>query len=172
MKKFLLLALIGMFFSTASFAQDDQGIQDDLNEYIQLTKDMKFDALMEYINPELFEFVPRDLLVQTFEEIFNTPGMDFSFGDFTVEKVHPSISADGKTYALVDYAMDMTMKFTGEDAEEMDDEALDLMESMFAMQFGEDNVERLEGKAFKINTEKTQNTKQIQQQIYRQKSKI
>lgn len=153
MKKFFTgLFLIGLFFTSSAQSKDEKGIRSDLATYIELTENQQFDALMDYVHPKVFDIVSRELMVETFESIFNDPSMEFKFNGFKINKIYPTVKNGKEKYALVDYQSGMNMKMIGE---EFTDEVLEASKTMFEAQFGAANVEQLADKSFQISAPKT-----------------
>lgn len=108
---------------------------------MELNKSLQFEKLMDYIYPKLFNFAPKEQLIEVFKSTFS------GNGDITVEMdslktgtIHPAFTLEKGTYALVNYSMLMRMKIAKDDTEEKPDEKNDFMLSYMKKQYGEKNV--------------------------------
>src|SRR5438067_11578732 len=63
MKKFLLLAaLLPAIFCSAQ-SKDDAAFKQRLEEYMRLTRQLRFEEIMNFTHPSMFAIVPKDQLV-------------------------------------------------------------------------------------------------------------
>ncbi|MEM7103383.1 MAG: hypothetical protein AAF502_09660 [Bacteroidota bacterium] len=126
-------------------------IRQTITDYFDLMKQQKASEAFDYMHPTLFELVPKELLVQGFNELFNDTSMVFSFDSVKVTKVTGPIIHEGTRYARIDYWGYMGMGF-GSDEE--DDGMATFMLPFLEAQFGEGNVEyNTDTKMFNISNE-------------------
>ena len=137
----LLLALLLLPVGGAAGLRaqsDSAAIAARLVDYERVTRAMDIDSVLNFIDPKLFELVPRDMMRAQFEQTLFDTNMVMSFDAFTVDQISPSITHDAVDYALVDYrgAMSMTMA----SAEYREPDFFGMMSGMIAAQFGADKV--------------------------------
>ena len=123
-------------------------IQDKLNVYIDKMTKGDYDAMLDLTYPKLFDIAPREMMLGVLKQTFGAEGMNISFSDSEILKVHDKVVEDGgNKYTLVDYRMKMNMGLEGEMAE-----VAEMMIPTFNQQFGEDNVDfNVETTTFTIN---------------------
>ena len=148
MKRLLLLITLSFSLVSAHAQDHKQSITDALKDYTMLIQKQDYRQAMEYINPAIFEIMPKESMIAAFESMHNSPAIDFSFGDFSIVEVSEIFSHEGTEYASIKYNMSMDM--TMHDATE---ESLPIMLGALKMKYGEEKVELLEGtKTFRLET--------------------
>lgn len=128
----------------------------------QATADKDFDKLLNYMNPNIFEIVSRDMMKMALEKAMNDESMDgMSMKLLDVKEKSEPYVHEGVTYQLMSYSMKMSMDlatFEEEEEEEpADDEfnSTDFMLDIFKAQYGDDAVQFDEAKnTIHITTEK------------------
>ncbi len=112
MKKSLLL--LSLLFATAvCFAQPkgDGQLNQRLETYMQLSRELKFDALMDYIHPALFKLASKAEILEIFKSAFDNVQMQMRFDSTSVTTISETFTHAGGQYKKVDYYMEMSMKF-------------------------------------------------------------
>ncbi len=129
----------------------------------QATADKDFETLLNYMNPNLFEIVSRDMMKMALDQAMNDESMDgMSMELLGVEEKSEPYVHDGITYQLMSYSMKMSMDLsTFQDEEDSEEEAEDefnsaeFMLNIFKAQYGDDAVELDQAKNIvHITTEK------------------
>lgn len=129
---FILFSLI----TTAQQSAEQQAIATRLAEYGRLTTEWKIDSLLEFIEPKMFEIVPRETMVQTFESVMADENMAIRFGDYQIKSISEPIDEAGTLYAPVEYGITVKMEMLSEDYQEAD-----FMEMMASMMPGESAID-------------------------------
>ncbi len=114
MKKrlFFLLLLTVAFGATAQTT--DARLNQRLNDYIQLNKDLNFDKIMDYMHPNLFKIAPREALIESFEEAFNSEDVSMRIDTIRILTASPDFTDGEARYKKLDYYMSMSMYFEGD----------------------------------------------------------
>lgn len=149
-------------------AAADKGTTESVTEatkaMFQATADKDFETLLDYMNPNLFDVIPRDMMKMALEEAMNDESMKAMSMKFldAKEKSDPYVH-QGVSYQLVSYSMKMSMdlEMFKEDDEEEEEESIDgtdyndFMLNIFKAQYGDDAVVLDEAKnILHITTEK------------------
>jgi hypothetical protein len=133
---FFVLLLLG---STLQLAAQDHhtSIRYTFATYRQLTLDKDFAGLMDYIYPKLFELVPREQMIATFEAL-EGEDLSFTFSDLQLLHTSDTYTSADETYALVQYSGNMQLRLR---SEAYRNPALqDAMAMQLGKQFGPDNL--------------------------------
>lgn len=142
-KQVWVLLLVLSFFG---YSQNDETlIKSDFSAYLQAITDQEYEKSMDYMVEEVFDIVPREQMVTMMSSVMNTKEIDFKFGDFNIQSLQDEISIDEKSYVILDYVSDMSMKFNAPEGEEAPSEEDVKMQNMmilasFEVQFGKGNV--------------------------------
>ena len=110
-----LTLLFGLLCTGVLTAQSDSLLlAQRLTEYQGLTQRMQVDSLLEYIDPKLFELVPREAMKAQFDGIFNGDDMRIGFNSFEIDRIGQVQHFDSTDYALIAYTLDMSMEMISE----------------------------------------------------------
>ncbi len=129
-------------FSTLCFAQDSDKVAKELDSVaLKMFNDVNernYDGIMDMSYPKLFEFVPREVMVNVFKSMFE--GND----EFTVDipKLIPEyeisevfkVEKDSAEFAFINYDLKMSMTFHDIAEEGFDEEGKEMMVDMMKMQ--------------------------------------
>lgn len=85
-------------------------LKDRIETYLQLNRELKFEALMDYIYPGLFKIVPRDQLVQAIGSVFNTPGLEVKMDSLALLSIDPVTQFSKGECTKFDYAIVLRLK--------------------------------------------------------------
>lgn len=142
MKKLILVFLIVLISLINSFSQQEE-IQSDFEDYLELIQTQQFDKAMDYMYPEFFDIMKRDMMVSLMEQTFNTPELTISLSPPRIDSIGRVEYIDSLYFAPINYTHFMTMKFNPQEGETEEDIK---MRDEFAvvslkMKFGDENVE-------------------------------
>ena len=137
MKKYLITLVLFLTVATG-FAQDKKSLEARVQKMYELTVSGKFNELMDYTYPKIFEIVPKEQLTAAMQEmlkgndeftisILPTPP-NFVFGD--IKKVGSGF------YTIVKHDTKMQIKFN----EPMEEEEAEMMIEMFKEAMASDDV--------------------------------
>ncbi len=135
MKKFITILLIAISF-TASSQTSDAVLNKRLAEYLVFSKELKVDALLDYMYPRMFELASREQLKQLLEQAFNSPDISIKLDSLTIDKILPVSKFSKGAYTKFTYSLVMKIKLTNPAMEDKSEAILD----NFKEKFGEKNV--------------------------------
>jgi hypothetical protein len=106
-----LTAFLLLFFSFAAQAQKstDPGLNNRLQEYIALNKQLDFEKVMNYTHPKLFDVAPREAIIQAMDQAFHNEKMKISIDSISILSVGPLYKYGKESYRKISYYMGMTM---------------------------------------------------------------
>lgn len=81
-----------------------------LADYGQLTMAWDIDGLLSMTVPELFEFVPQEVLRQQMEGLLSDENMKVTFHNFTIDQIGEAISEHERAYVPVECHHNITFK--------------------------------------------------------------
>lgn len=124
---------------------DSDTVKEDFSAYLEAIKNKDFETSLSYVVDGVFEIVPKETMLMVMEQTFNTEGVEFTFGDFVIDKINEPIVIDGTSYVIMNYTNDMSNRFTSENE---DDETSEedkkmtrlLTQSALEQQFGKGSV--------------------------------
>lgn len=132
-KLFFLLVFAGSFFV---MGQDKTEIEKQFREYTDLIIQKKFEkALDQYANAEFLKLIPKEMMLNSMNEIFNSKEMEFKMYEpqnitFVDSKIQ---QYKGQTYVIMNYDQRIDMKFVGNTES-------DLILNALKSEFGGDQV--------------------------------
>ena len=153
--KYFLIILITAFSTQLSIAQaNEKGLKKDLKHYYQLTLDNDFNAIVDYVNPKMFEFVTKEMLVNSFEETFSDEEIKLAINEVKNEKIYPIIKMDSTSYTMIDYSLKMSIRLNMN--EEEDEDFADSLSGIYESMYGEENVEfESKNQTYRIHVDKS-----------------
>lgn len=116
------VTILFLLASVFGFSQDLENLKQEVQKIYDLTIEKKYDAVLNYTYPKIFEIIPKKQFVELMNDALNPEGMTM-----TIEKVNPEFTFDdfiiigeGK-YCIIEHNNKMTMKFDEElgDSKEM-----------------------------------------------------
>ena len=141
MKRLLLLALVCQIFAFNSFSQEPtrDGLISDLDTYEELFSSGQFDSLLYYVNPKLFDIVPKEIFVDAISSIFEPEeGLKVEINEFTTTYIMDVKEIDSRMFSLIEYNLKMKMTYLEGFGDQEDAE---MMKSLLIMSYGKDNVD-------------------------------
>lgn len=97
---FLLCLFAGNFLS-AQTEIDYTPLANRLAEYGQLTMAWDIDGLLDMTVPELFEYIPQNVLREQMEGLRSDDNIEISFSNFTVDEIGAAVIQFGTAYVPV-----------------------------------------------------------------------
>ena len=142
MKNTIIYFTVLLISSLVLFAQQEQ-IQSDFEDYLELIQTQQFDKAMDYMYPEFFDIMNREMMVSLMEQTFNTPELTISLSPPRIDSIGRVEYIDSLYFAPINYTHFMTMKFNPQEGETEEDIK---MRDEFAvvslkMKFGDENVD-------------------------------
>lgn len=112
MRKYLLVFLAFLTTVTA-FAQNnsDPQLSKRLDEYMSLTRHLKFEEIMNYTHPKMFTIATREQLIEVFKQSFDNEQMSIGFDSTAITGVSDEFKTENVAYRKIDYWMKLSVLF-------------------------------------------------------------
>ncbi len=160
MKKIIpIFLLAGFILVSGQENTDSLQIVKRVKEYTILVENKKYDQVLEYISPKLFEVVKKETMLDFFEKTMNTQEFEITFDSFDIKSVSKPFQFDEDIYSNVETKSTITMKILNEELKEN----IGLFVAVMAEQFGDENV-RYNEEAESVTMKKDSNMLAIQYQ--------
>lgn len=109
-------ALLCFLFSVSMFMTSAQKSADPkmtarLNQYMQLSRNLKFEEVMELTHPRLFTVAPKEAIVEAMNSVFNNKEMTFRFDSMSIQTISPVYTFNKVAYHKIAYHTVMTIAF-------------------------------------------------------------
>jgi hypothetical protein len=145
MKKTLILITFILALATSNLVSQtaQKYIEKDFLTYINHLIDREFTESVEYLYPELFDFVPKEQMIVTMEETFNNPEINISLNKPNIINVGEVRLIDSVYFCKLKYSHKMYMTFLDKnDSTSKEDKKLRDEMTLAGLQstFGEQNV--------------------------------
>lgn len=154
---FLVLSII--LFSNALISQDEAGdteIKQTFEAYFLTVKNKDNAATLEYLYPKMFDFFPKEALLDMMDQMSSDTTMKMDFFIPELHSISDVLTLEGISYALLSYSFTMNIQLNLEDEDEIGDEEDSLANitlNMYKEMFGEENVKFIkEESTFEIRT--------------------
>src|SRR5688572_22288754 len=98
---FVALLLVG--FASAQ-SNTDTSLQNRLDVYMRLNRELKFDELMDYTHPKIFQIAPRDQIVASFNAAFNNPDFEMTLDSASIIEIGQPFVFDKTIYRKIPYS--------------------------------------------------------------------
>ena len=153
---FLALSLISGF----SVAQDYKSvIEKRFMTYSKHMIDKEFEQALDYVVEDFFSILPKKQMIILFEKLYNNPEMEYKISAPENIVIGKRQKIEGKYYTIIEYSMDLMMKFDLEEEEGETEEDQELARNIIKLalenQFGEGKVKYDDQTGFfEINSEK------------------
>ena len=138
-KLFFCLALCLASFLLSAQSADRPELRQRLDDYGRLTEALKIDSILDYMDPQLFELVPREMLAQQFEAVLDSSEMLITLGGFEYGDFGESVTTGAGEFLLVPYRGRIHMELRAEELR--DSSAVAAMFSMMTASYGADKVD-------------------------------
>lgn len=137
-----LVLLIALFISTLSYSQDyKKDIEKRFNQYLEAIINKEFEQSLDYTIEELFDFIPKEMMIKAMEQSFNNPDLAIELSDPKILGIGEIKEIEGKYYVKLSYSNVMKMKYQSEESLPEDEEQdLNFMKGMMESTFGKENV--------------------------------
>jgi hypothetical protein len=112
MKKLCWIFLtVFAFTGLSAQTSGDKELDARVAKYMQLTLDVNYKDLVEYVHPSLFKIVPKADFIEVFQKAFESEEMSIGFDSMAVISYSPSFLNNGSDYKEIKYRMRMYMIF-------------------------------------------------------------
>lgn len=153
MRKIVLAGVI--FFNVLTvFSQNDPELNKRLQLFLEASKAMDFEKIMDYTYPKLFTIATREQMIEVIKSTFDNEEMKITMDSLMVDSVYRSFAIKQNSYAKIRYSMKMIMKFKSkeEDNQEEKRQMREFMLPLMKKQFGDNKVRLDEAGLFHIKT--------------------
>ena len=141
MKKLYLFLLLSMVVAVVQAQDTKTEISTSLTTYFDMVKTSDYEAVVDYLHPKIFEFVPKEALVQAMQSMNEDEDIQVGMDDFKITTISDILKNDGNQYALVHYDFKMFITFKEEEEDKEDDAMLEFMlTNVYTERYGEENV--------------------------------
>ncbi|SNR16263.1 hypothetical protein [Tenacibaculum jejuense] len=158
MNKFLVLVITTIIIGAcnSTLPKYKQEIELCFQSYFQHLSDQEFDKAMTYLPEDLFSYVSKRSLINSYEEAYKSDDMSFIHYPPTVTRIKDSLKIQDKYYALLSFKerMDIVIKFEENILEETKQEDLKALKKIYKKRFGSSNVKLNDKDHFEIKTKK------------------
>jgi hypothetical protein len=112
MNKYIFF-LLAFLYGSVSFAQKttDPELTKRLNAYLRLTRESKFNELMDYTHPKIFTIMPREQLVEIMEKSFDNDQMTIGIDSIGTTTISPDFVLKTARYKKIGYWMVISVVF-------------------------------------------------------------
>lgn len=112
MRKYFASLFIA-FVSIAAIAQNnsDAQLSKRVDEYMKLTRELKFEEIMDYTHPKMFTIAPKEQLTEALKQGFDNEGMSIAIDSAVVTGISDGFIFEKTTYKKVDYSVNMAIRF-------------------------------------------------------------
>lgn len=136
--KIILLSVL-IVASEFVHAQTDTSLSSRLDAMLRLTQAKDIEKVLDYTYPKLFTIVPKDQLLQTMIETYETDEYIIELDSIAVQTIFPIFKINDTNYVKIKHTMLMRMKYKGPydtAAKETTGMLLNMMEATY----GKENV--------------------------------
>lgn len=115
-KKIVLSLLLVSFLAINLHSQDaKKNVETDFSTYLGHLMNHEFTEAVEYLYPELFQSVTKELMVETLEQTFNNPDIIITITLPNIHEIGEVRKIDSAYYCKLNYSHYMTMSFDNSD---------------------------------------------------------
>ncbi|MCB0701451.1 MAG: hypothetical protein R2863_05420 [Candidatus Kapaibacterium sp.] len=141
-KNALYLILLVVTSTTLLSETPQENVRKDFETYLNHLINQEFTESVEYLYPELFAFAPKEQIISTMEQTFNSPEIQISLTSPNILNTGEIRLIDSAYYCKLTYSHQMYMKFNQDTTLSADDIALrdEMTLANLKSTFGEDNV--------------------------------
>lgn len=116
-KKIVLSFIIVSFVTINLYSQDaKKNVEKDFRTYLGHLMNQEFTESVEFLYPELFQDVTKELMIETLEQTFNNPDINISITVPDVHNVGEIRKIDSAYYCKLNYSHYMNMSFNNSDS--------------------------------------------------------
>ena len=137
--KTCVLAALFLVFGVVGHAQKDTAIVNRINAMLAFTKAKEYDKIMDYTYSRLFAIVPKDVLIESMKESFDTDEFSIELDSMKIDTIFPIFVINDTSYVVARHSMLMRMKYT-EPFDTANTASTTLMVTLMEGKFGEGNV--------------------------------
>lgn len=148
MKTFFLTSLL-FVVGLVAYGQQDTALVNRINQMLTLTQKKDLEKIMDYTYPKLFKIVPRELMITTLKETYDTEEFSIEIDSLKIISIFPVFVIRDTSYVKVRHTMLMRMKYK-QALDTNDMEGKNMLVSILGQKYGEGNV-RFDAAANSLN---------------------
>lgn len=137
--KTFFLGLLLLVFGVTGYSQQDTALVNRLNQMLKLTQLKDLEKIMDYTYPKLFEIMPRELMIASLKETYESDEFSIELDSVNVLTIFPVFVINDTSYVKVRHSMLMKMKFK-EPADTSDSQGNNMLVSILGQKYGQGNV--------------------------------
>lgn len=134
-----LLGFLFLAFGIVCHAQKDTSLVNRINAILKFTKAKEYDRIMDYTYSRLFDIVPKEVLIESMKESFDTDEFSIELDSMKIDTIYPIFMITDTSYVVAKHTMLMRMKYT-EPFDTANTESTQMMVGLMESKFGEGNV--------------------------------
>ena len=176
MKNIVLFCLL-VLTNISLFSQSDkEAILRTFKEYSVHVENKDNTNLVEYLHPKMFEFAPKEMLIEMMDNAFADKTISMTFGEMRIDSLSEIMLDKTNKYCLIYHNFDMTMQMLptndSEEAMNITRETALLTYDYMQQAYGEENIKfdkenasfeiYMSSKTFAIEDEQTDGWKFIE----------
>lgn len=138
MKTCVITALF-LVLGFVSHSQKDTAIVNRINAMLNFTKAKEYEKLMDYTYSKLFDIAPKDVLIESMKESFDTDEFSIELDSMKIDTIFPVFIINDTSYVVAKHTMLMRMKYT-EPFDTANSESTKILVSLMEPKFGAGNV--------------------------------
>lgn len=148
MKTFFLTSLL-FVVGLVAYGQQDTALVNRINQMLTLTQKKDLEKIMDYTYPKLFKIAPRELMIATLKETYDTEEFFIEIDSLRIITIFPVFVVSDTSYVKVRHTMLMRMKYK-QALDTNDMEGKNMLVSILGQKYGEGNV-RFDAAANSLN---------------------
>ena len=134
MRKYILALVVLFSFGSTVAQSNDPDLNKRLDEYMRLTREYKYEELMTYMHPKLFELATKEQLIEDLKQTFEGDELTIGFDSTAITGVSDDYRFENAVYKKIDYWLAMAVRFT--DTASLNDEGfISIMKGAFSGAF-------------------------------------
>lgn len=148
MKTFFLTSLL-FVVGLVAYGQQDTALVNRINQMLTLTQKKDLEKIMDYTYPKLFKIAPRELMISSLKETYDTEEFFIEIDSLRIITIFPVFVVSDTSYVKVRHTMLMRMKYK-QALDTNDMEGKNMLVSILGQKYGEGNV-RFDAAANSLN---------------------
>ena len=145
----IILVAVSFMVSGSLYSQPDTSLASRLNAMLKFTQTKDIEKVMDYTYPKLFTIAPREMLLQTMQDTYETDEYIIELDSIAVQTIYPVFNINDTSYVKVKHTMLMKMKYK-EPYDTANKESNEFLINLMEEKFGKGNV-RFDVKANSLN---------------------
>ena len=137
--KTLFLLVFFTVLGIAGRAQQDTALINRVNQMLAVTQKKDLEKIMDYTYPKLFKIAPRELMIATMKESYDSEEFSIELDSIKIITVFPVFVVADTSYVKVRHTMLMKMKYK-QALDTSDMESKNMLVNILEQKYGTGNV--------------------------------